>query len=100
VDGRVARKSAAVFSSLIPNKSTKNNEEYTAFEVYLNEERIHSTLAKKLDTIKVQIERGTMNEGLNVIELRNCSEIDVWAQYDYFRMEFKREFAPFAITVR
>lgn len=100
VDGRVARKSAAVFSSLIPNKSTKNNEEYTAFEVYLNEERIHSTLAKKLDAIKVQIERGTMNEGLNVIELRNCSEIDVWAQYDYFRMEFKREFAPFAITVR
>ena len=47
-----------------------------------------------------------MREGLNVIELRNCStytdesKLAVWAQYDYFRMEFKREFAPFAITVR
>lgn len=100
VDGRMAKKSDAVFTSAIPNKSTKNDEEYTAFEVYLNEERIHSTLAKKLDAIKVEIGRGTMNEGLNVIELRNCSQIDVWAQYDYFRMEFKREFSPFAITVR
>ena len=96
----MAKKSDAVFTSAIPNKSTKNDEEYTAFEVYLNEERIHSTLAKKLDAIKVEIGRGTMNEGLNVIELRNCSQIDVWAQYDYFRMEFKREFSPFAITVR
>ena len=103
VDGRMAKKSDAVFTSAIPNKSvgTNNDEEYTAFEVYLNEERIHSTLAKKVDAIKVQIDRGAMNEGLNVIEIRNCSgRNDIWVQYDYFRMEFKREFSPFAITVR
>ena len=103
VDGRMARKSNVVLSTSIPNKANPkdNPEEYTDFEFYLNDVCIHQVLAKRLDEIKVQIERGIMREGLNVIELRNCSKrSDIWAQYDYFRMEFKREFAPFAITVR
>ena len=103
VDGRMAKKADAVFTSAIPNKSNPSEkpEEYTLFKVYLNEVCVHEVSAKKLDGIKVQIERGTMKEGLNVIDLRNCSERnDIWAQFDYFRMEFKREFAPFAITVR
>jgi len=103
VDERMARKANAVFTSSIANKANpdKNPEEYTDFEVYLNEVCIHQVSAKKSNKIEVQIERGVMREGLNVIELRNISERDdIWAQYDYFRMEFKREFSPFAITVR
>ena len=112
VDGRVAKKSAAKFSSYIPNKGHRDKEFSTPFEVYLNDRCIQtievsdSDITGKVALINVQIERGTMREGLNVIELRNCStytdesKLAVWAQYDYFRMEFKREFAPFAITVR
>jgi hypothetical protein len=103
VDERMARNASAVFTSSIANKANPaaNPEEYTHFEVYLNNKCVHHAYVKKSNEIKVQIERGVMREGLNVIELRNISErSDIWAQYDYFRLEFKREFSPFAITVR
>lgn len=99
VDGRMARKSAAVFSSAVPNKA--DGEALAPFEVYLNGSCIHRGSVKKGDTINAQIERGVLREGLNAIELRNCSDLStMWTHYDYFRMEFKREFSPFAITVR
>ena len=102
VDERMARKADAVFSSFIANKANPNNvEEYTPFEFYLNEVCIRQFSVKNGDAINVRFDRGTMKEGLNAIELRNCSgRSDIWAKYDYFQMEFKREFAPFAITVR
>ena len=102
VDERMARKADAVFSSFIANKANPNNvEEYTPFEFYLNEVCIRQFSVKNGDAINVRLDRGTMKEGLNAIELRNCSgRSDIWAKYDYFQMEFKREFAPFAITVR
>ena len=106
VDGRMAKRSAAVFSSFIPNKGSQDKEFTTPFEVYLNDSCIHTTeitnsdITNKTSSINVQIAREVMREGLNVIELRNCSAYEVWTHYDFFRMEFKREFAPFAITVR
>ena len=102
----MAKRSAAVFSSFIPNKGSQNKEFTTPFEVYLNDSCIHTTeitnsdITNKTSSINVQIAREVMREGLNVIELRNCSAYEVWTHYDFFRMEFKREFAPFAITVR
>lgn len=100
VDGRMATKSDAVFKTEILNKP--QNEASTLFKVYLNDNEIGSVdCIKKYTTIQLNIPRNTMRAGLNKIELRNCSgRADEWAQYDYFRLEFSREYLPFAISVR
>lgn len=96
VDGRLAKNSPAVFSSVIPNK--EDNKNMTPFKVYLNNQCIYET-ELSCGGIEVQIPRETMKAGLNVVEIKNCSPSDsVWTQFDYFRMEFKKEYSSFTVV--
>jgi hypothetical protein len=99
VDERVADNASAKFEVKLANKNADEAE--TPVKIFLNDACIKQVNVWKTSRITADIPYGTMNDGLNCIEVRNCSEKEtVWMKFDYFRLEFNRLRRPFAVMVR
>ena len=60
------------------------------FKVLVGDSVVWSGTVVKGDTIAFDIPCGTFSSGYNDVSVQNCStESNFWAQYDYFRLDFK-----------